>query len=252
MHVLIVHCHPEPRSFNAGLTETAALALRGEGHSVEIADLYAEGFDPVEGPAHYRDRLDPDTFSIQGEQRHASEAGSLPDDVRREIERLDRADLLIVQFPIWWHNQPAMLKGWFDRVLVYGGMYTGSRRYDRGRYRGRRAICAVTAGAPEATFSRHGRSGPLDLVLWPIHYSLHYMGYGVLAPFTAYGIQSGGGIAYEDDGPFRGRLERIKADWAERLKRLDDEETLPFAGWADMDERGVVRPGSARSIVPGW
>lgn len=252
MNVLIVQSHPEPRSFNGGLTGTAVETLRAQGHDVEVSDLYAQAFDPVEGPDHYRDRGDPDLFDVQGEQRHASRARSLPDDVRREIDRLDRADLLILQFPIWWHNVPAMLKGWFDRVLVYGEMYTSTRRYDQGRYVGRRAICAVTAGAPEITFSRSGRSGPLDLVLWSTHYSLHYMGYSVLQPFAAYGIQSARGIIYEEEGPFRQRLEQVKADWASRLGTLMTEATMPFAGWADMDAQGVVRPDSPRSIVPTW
>lgn len=54
MQVLIVHCHPEPTSYNRALTGVAAAALRRSGHTVEISDLYAEGFDPVEGSGHYR------------------------------------------------------------------------------------------------------------------------------------------------------------------------------------------------------
>ena len=38
MNVLIVHAHPEPKSFNGALTRTAAGALRGQGHAVEVRD----------------------------------------------------------------------------------------------------------------------------------------------------------------------------------------------------------------------
>ena len=31
-----------------------------------------------------------------------------------------------------------MLKGWFDRVFVNGGLYTSSMRYDRGYFRGKK------------------------------------------------------------------------------------------------------------------
>ncbi|WP_290649964.1 NAD(P)H-dependent oxidoreductase [Aquisalimonas sp.] len=113
MHALIVLAHPEPRSFNAGLKDVARTALEGQGHRVEVSDLYAEGFNPVEGPEHYRNRESAEVFSPLGEQRHAWNNDSLPADVRREIDRLERAELVILQFPLWWHAQPAILKGWF-------------------------------------------------------------------------------------------------------------------------------------------
>ncbi len=74
MHTLVVHCHPEPRSFNAALKDVAAETLQRLGHTVEVSDLYAEGFDPAEGPAHYADSADPDFFSALAEQRHGSKA----------------------------------------------------------------------------------------------------------------------------------------------------------------------------------
>ena len=95
MHALIVYCHPEERSFNAALKNVAVETLERLGHTVEVSDLYAEGFDPVEGPGHYADRADPDFFSALAEQRHGSKVDALPADVRREIKRLERADLEI-------------------------------------------------------------------------------------------------------------------------------------------------------------
>ena len=94
MHVLIVYCHPEPASFNGALKDVAVDTLRRLGHTVEVADLHAEGFDPVEKGDHYPQRKDPNWFSGMAEQRHASETASLPPDIRREIARLQRADLV--------------------------------------------------------------------------------------------------------------------------------------------------------------
>jgi NAD(P)H dehydrogenase (quinone) len=237
MQALIVHCHPEPRSFNAALTAVAARTLRQRGHQVEIADLYAEGFDPVAGPAHYCSRQDPKTFFALGEQRHASKADALPAEVRREIARLERADLVVLQFPIWWHAQPAMLKGWFDRVFVNGGLYTSSMRYDRGYFRGRRAICSVTTGAPASAFGPDSRGGDIERILWPVQYSLHYMGYTVLPPFVAYGIQ-GHGYAYQDGATFGHHLESSKASWAKRLETLEATPPVAFPGWKNREDNG--------------
>ncbi|QEA40804.1 NAD(P)H-dependent oxidoreductase [Pistricoccus aurantiacus] len=240
MHVLILYCHPEPHSFNAALKDVAIEVLENEGHTVEVADLYAENFDPVERPGHFTTRADAEVFSALTEQRHHFESNTLPGKIQHEIDRLWRADLVILQFPLWWHAQPAMLKGWFDRVFVYGGLYSGSRRFDRGPLRGRRALCSVTTGAPAATFSRFGRSADITTLMWPIHCSLYYVGFEVLAPQLTYGVQ-GGGLSYQAEASFRCQLEADKTRWARRLTQLETEAPLPFSGWADWDEDGVLR-----------
>ena len=239
MHVLIVYAHPERRSFNGALTDVTIDTLTGAGHGVEVADLYAEGFDPIERPAHYPDRADPAVFAPLTEQRHAWESDALPSGIRSEIERLERADLVIFQYPLWWHAQPAILKGWIDRVFVYGGLYTGSLRYDYGYFRGRRALCSVTTGAPRAAFSRYGRNGHMEHLMLGMHYSLYYVGYDVLAPFVAYGIQ-GGGLVYQEEQRFRKQLDHYLEDWARRLEHVATDVPIPFTGWADWDERGVI------------
>ena len=61
MHALIVYCHPESRSFNAALKDVARETLQRLGHTVEVSDLYAEQFDPVEGLA---DRASPSVESV--------------------------------------------------------------------------------------------------------------------------------------------------------------------------------------------
>ncbi|AXS82831.1 flavodoxin family protein [Marinobacter sp. Arc7-DN-1] len=133
-----------------------------------------------------------------------------------------------------------MLKGWFDRVLVYGGLYSGSRRYNRGHFRGKTAMCSVTAGSPEQAFMPFGRAGNMVEWLWPMHDSLYYVGFDVLVPQVSYGVQ-GGGIRYQGEGTFRKQLEQKKAAWAERIPTLSCEPPIPFTGWDDWDEKGVLR-----------
>src|SRR5262245_32770383 len=99
MHAHIVLAHPESRSFNAHLAQVARGALAARGWSVSLSDLYGMGFDPCERAEHYAGRLQPERFDVQAEQRNASEQGAIPEAVAAEIERLDRADLLILQYP---------------------------------------------------------------------------------------------------------------------------------------------------------
>jgi NAD(P)H dehydrogenase (quinone) len=237
MRVLIIHCHPEPQSFNATLSRTAHRTLTEQGHAVRVSDLYGEGFQPVEGPQHYSDRADPAVFSPLAEQRHAWQQGNLPADVQREIDRLEWAELLILQFPLWWHGAPALLKGWFDRVMVSGGLYTSRMRYDAGYFRGRRALLSVTTGAPATALEPGGRGGDINALLWPLHYSLHYLGFRVLPPFVAGGIQ-GHGYRYRDDNAFTGHLQEQQENWRERLMQVNQSRPMTFPGWADWDENG--------------
>ena len=243
MDALIVLAHPEPSSFNAQLKDVAADTLGAMGYGILLSDLCAQGFDPVEGPRHYQTRKRPERFEAQTEQRHASDTDGLPADVAAEIDKLKRADLVLFQFPMWWFSMPAILKGWIDRVFVYGGLYTSRMRYDQGYFRGRRAMLSVTTGAPGPTHGPSGRNADIDLLLWPLQFTLHYMGYGVLPSFVASGVE--GSLAYSTPEAVAARLEGHKAALRAQLSRLDDLEPLPFNGWDDWDAEGKLKPGAA-------
>jgi len=243
MQAHIVLAHPEPRSYNAHLAAVARDALAAEGWSVTLTDLYAEGFDPCEGPAHYPRRQQPDRFDTQSEQRHAAAAGTLPAMVAAEIERLDRADLLILQYPMWWHLPPAILKGWFDRVFTYGAVYTSRQRFEAGRFAGKRALLSVTVGTSAETYAFDGRSGDIDLLLWPVNFTLAYVGYTVLAPFVAYGVEAG--LRYSDPAAITARLDAIAGQYAGQLRELDRRPAIPFNRMSEWGPDGRILPGAA-------
>src|SRR6478736_5542707 len=96
MRVLVVYCHPVETSFHAALHQEVLRNLRAAGHEVDDCDLYAEGFDPV---MSREERLV--YHEVPGNQ--APLAGY--------VERLRRADALVLCFPTWCFGLPAMLKG---------------------------------------------------------------------------------------------------------------------------------------------
>jgi NAD(P)H dehydrogenase (quinone) len=240
VHAHIVLAHPEAKSYNGHLADTARRTLESAGWSVSLSDLYRMGFDPCERAGHYAAPLDAARFDAQAEQRHASEHGTLPPEVAAEIERLDRADLLILQYPMWWHLPPAMLKGWFDRVFAFGSVYSSRQRFESGRFAGRRAMVSVTVGTGEATYEHNGRSGDIDLLLWPVHFSLAYVGYTVLKPFVAYGVEAG--LRYSDASAVQARLARIGEALVATLGGIDAIPAVPFNRMADWGADGRVVP----------
>ena len=105
MRVLVIFCHPSPDSFNAALHQRVLGELRRLGHEVDYCDLYAEGFNPVLG-------------AEQLARYHQVPANREP--VASYVERLLQAQALVFVFPVWNFGLPAMLKGYFDRVLLPG------------------------------------------------------------------------------------------------------------------------------------
>ena len=240
MHAHIVLAHPEPTSYNAHLAAVARAALERDGWSVTLSDLYAMGFDPCERAEHFSPRANPARFDAQAEQRFASDRKALPAPVASEIAALDRADLMIAQYPMWWHLPPAMLKGWLDRVLVYGEVYTSKQRFEHGRWRGKRAMLSLTVATSPETYAHNGRSGDIDLMLWPVNFSLAYVGFTVLAPFVGYGVESG--LRYSSSDVVETRLRRVADDLADRLHRIDAASVIPFNRMADWTETGRIKP----------
>ncbi len=103
MRVLLVYCHPNPESFTAAVRVAAERGLAAGGHELRVADLYGENFDPV----------------LRREERAAYHtAGENERPVAAEIERIKWAEALVFVYPTWWYAQPAMLKGWLDRVWI--------------------------------------------------------------------------------------------------------------------------------------
>lgn len=237
MRAHIVLAHPEQQSFNAQLAGVARGTLEARGWTVTLSDLYAQGFDPSERPEHYGAD---GRFDVQAAQRLASDQHALPAEVKAEIAALDAADLLILQYPLWWHLPPAILKGWFDRVLVYGEVYRSDCRFEKGRFVGKKALLSLTVGTSAETYAYNGRSADIDLLLWPVHFSLAYVGFGVLQPHVAYGVEAG--LRYSDPEAVEARLQAIEQRWAERLQAIEREPALPFNTMSDWGPDGRIKP----------
>ena len=105
MRVLYLYCHPLADSYHAAIKTAAVAALQAAGHEVDLCDLYAEGFEPVLTADMRRDYHDT-ALNQKG--------------LETQIARLHRAEALVVQFPTWCFGMPAMLKGYFDRLIMPG------------------------------------------------------------------------------------------------------------------------------------
>lgn len=117
----VVYAHPYPRRSRAC---AALLAAIRELPQVEVRSLY--------------DRY-PD-FDI---------------DVAAERAALERAQLVVWLHPIYWYTTPALLKHWFDMVLVKGWAYGPGGT----ALAGKPCLWAVTAGGDDEAYTPAGRHG---------------------------------------------------------------------------------------------
>ena len=183
MNTFIVLAHPEPRSFNGALFDTAVASLSAAGHRVQTSDLYRLGFDPVSSRRNFTSGKDPDYLKLQIEEMHASSVGGFAPDIDAELRKLEAADLMIWQFPLWWFGLPAVLKGWVDRVFAMGRTYGYGHIYETGVFRGKRAVLSLTTGGPAEAYMPDGFNGDLDAILRPIQRGiLEFTGFSVLRP----------------------------------------------------------------------
>jgi len=103
MHVQVLYAHPLKDSLASSLHGIVVEELLKAGHTVDDLDLYAEGFDPV----------------LSAEDRtiyHDTEINQKR--IGSYVERLQKADGLVLCHPVWNFGWPAILKGYFDRVFL--------------------------------------------------------------------------------------------------------------------------------------
>jgi NAD(P)H dehydrogenase (quinone) len=244
MHALIVYAHPEPESFNGAMRDLAVSVLSEQGHTVEVSDLYAMGFTAHVGREDFSDVADGDTFNYLAEEMHAAGGGGFADDIQGEQDKMNAADMLILQFPLWWFSVPAILKGWIDRVLAVGVLYDRERRYSNGVFKGRRAMLSFSTGGPSSAYAPGGISGHMDIVLWPLQNGiLNFLGYDVLPPFIAEGM-----------GRADAEARQVILDaYAARLKNLENDQPLAFHPWDEFDDTLCLRPDvTAQTAGQGW
>ncbi|KAM8966963.1 ribosyldihydronicotinamide dehydrogenase [quinone] [Pelodytes ibericus] len=225
--VLIVYAHQEPKSMNGSLKNIAEDVLQKQGCSVFISDLYSMNFNAAATRKDIAGELcNPQHFSYGAETMKAFKKGSLCEDILKEQKKVHEADLVIFQFPLYWFNFPAIMKGWIDRVFIQGFAFDFPGCY-KGLLKDKLALLSFTTGGTEKMFSKDGVSGNIRYLLWPMqHGIMHFCGFKVLAPQISYATKY---VSNEK------RKDMLMA-WQQRLENIWDEKPIECtARWYFQD-----------------
>lgn len=144
--ILVVVAHPDPTSFTHATAVAITAALEAVGHQVRTHDLYAEGFEPVLDADEHRRHLEPGVSEAIAD--HAVD--------------LRWCEILMLVYPTWWSGQPAILKGWIDRVWACGVAWDlppGANRLRPGLGNIRRIIAVTSHGSSKWVNALEGEAG---------------------------------------------------------------------------------------------
>ena len=183
MKVFLVYWHPEPQSFNHAMFETAQSAWQNIGSEVRTSDLYQMNWDAPSSRKNFTSVKDPDYLKLQTEELHATEADTFAHSVETQIANMEWCDIMIWQFPLWWFGLPAVFKGWVDRCFPLGRVYSHSKSFENGVFRGKRALLSFTTGGSSKAYESGGFMGDALQIIKPIHRGiLEFTGFSVLQP----------------------------------------------------------------------
>ncbi len=149
MKCLIILAHPNPKSFNNAIVDIISESLLKNKHEVQTRDLYALNFDPV--------------LTVQ--ELASLNKGEIPPDIKKEQEYVEWADILIVVYPVWWANTPAILRGYADRILSLGFAYKVGENGVEGLLTDKKALLFSTMGAPKVAYEKTGIFDSMAIVI---------------------------------------------------------------------------------------
>ncbi|MDQ3230231.1 MAG: NAD(P)H-dependent oxidoreductase [Pseudobdellovibrionaceae bacterium] len=184
MRILILQGHPDAESFCASLAGSYKEGALAAGHECRLLSLQDMKFDP--NLAHgYRQiqELEPDLVKAQ--------------------EWISWCEHLVVIYPIWWGQMPALLKGFFDRCFLPGWAFKYHKNdpfWDR-LLSGRSAHLIVTSDGPVLYNILAYWDSPVTV---PRKMILRFCG------FKPVRVSRIGSIKYTDDHKRRKILERFR------------------------------------------
>ena len=143
-NLLLVTAHPYKQSFNFALRNQTLAYFENCNWNVTVSDLYQQGFNPLLGTDDFSEFNDDIGFNVAQQQSHAHKTAMFHPQIELEQNKLLDADLIILQFPLWWGSFPAILKGWVERVLSYDFAYGANNELA-----GKSILFSVTTGGAE-------------------------------------------------------------------------------------------------------
>jgi len=201
MNILLISAHDDPKSYVAALHNTALSVLERTTNKVVVTDLYAQQFNPVASIIDFKTSSGSHANYMFEQQRSINTGEGFSPDIESEMKKVKDADIIIIHFPLWWGGPPAILKGWFERILAMGFAWDSDNRYAEGLLKGKKILLTVTAGDPESYYSAEGMHGAsVSQHLYGVTQgTLAFCGFDVFVPHVIHNVTAASDDDLEDE-----------------------------------------------------
>lgn len=149
MKSLIILAHPYEKSFNHCIKDEIVKVLK-KNHDVKIIDLYKDKFDPSLNSEDLRNYMQGISNDLK---------------VIKYQNDLMTCDDLILIFPIWWYEAPAILKGFLDKVLLPGFAFDEIEQKLVGKLGHIKRLTVLSTSEVTTEFMRNDVGNPIEISL---------------------------------------------------------------------------------------
>lgn len=146
--MLIIYAHPNKSGHCGYILKIIIEVLKQKNQAYEIIDLYKIGYDPI---------LKQNELYTIGN----NDISSLNQEIQAKIKQNDK---FIFIYPTWWQNTPAVLKGFFDRVLTRGFAFYFKSKIPVKLLKGK-ALVFTTTGGPRIYTYLFARDRSIKVVI---------------------------------------------------------------------------------------
>jgi putative NADPH-quinone reductase len=135
MKVTVIQGHPDGTGGHLchALADAYCAGARRAGHDVRIVDIGTMQFPLLR-------------------TKHAFEQGALPQELKSAQDDIVWAQHLVIVYPLWLGEMPAIVKGFFEHVMRPGFAFDLGGNAWKGRLRGKTARVVVTMGMPASVY----------------------------------------------------------------------------------------------------
>ncbi|QRG69614.1 NAD(P)H-dependent oxidoreductase [Brevibacillus choshinensis] len=161
MKACIVFAHEGNSSFCHEILARVTQSLDKQNIEYNLRDLYKMPFQPV----------------FQADDMRLVEQGTASADILEEQELITDSELLIMIYPVWWWSQPAILKGYIDRVFTHGFAFRYEEKGPVGLLTNKQAIVFTTTRASAKEMATSGMDAVVEKQI--VDGTLQMLGYRV-------------------------------------------------------------------------
>lgn len=150
MKSTIVVASNNDNSFSKEIVEKLIKKLNTNNVDHEVIDLYKDNFNPV----------------MTALQEKLYNEGKTDDELVKKYQKIIKdTDELILVFPLWFNNVPAILKGFFDKVLIKEFAFTEEDNKPKGLLTNIKSGMVISTSESNTGYLKEEIGNPIETVV---------------------------------------------------------------------------------------